>query len=37
MIVSDASEILVVTSKLTFLDRLRDAKELGAEAGGEGT
>jgi len=36
-IVSDASEILMVTSKLTFLDRLRDAEELGAEAGGEGT
>ena len=33
---SDALEILAVTSVLTFLDRLQDAEELGAEGGGEG-
>ena len=33
---SDASEILAVTSVLTFLDCLQDAEELGAEGGGEG-
>ena len=31
-----ALEILMVMSVLTFLDRLRDAEELGAEGGGEG-
>ena len=35
-IVSDTSEIFMVTSVLTFLDHLWDAEELGAEGGGEG-